>query len=241
MIDLVREVGRGTFGYVLLGRRRGSDGRRTSVAVKFPNDCNAEELRAEYDMMCACVHPGVVVATDFLQGTGLQQLHASWRKFKAAMVMEAAVGDLASFLMGQGPCLDAGLAKEWSRTLASALAHLHQKGIIHRDLKPQKLLLCFDASSSRPGGHIKCTLKLTDFGSARYLPEGPSRKIEGKRPCFDRAPGPLSLGREFLMTPLVCTAWYRAPEVLAGSATADVLDHDTQELIAYGAAMDVWS
>ena len=249
MIDLLRDLGSGTFGYVYLGRTRGSDRRQKSVAVKFPKNGNVEELRAEYDIMRECVHPGVAVATGFLEGKGLLDLPYTFRKFNAAMVMEAAVDDLASFMLGHGPCFDAGLVKEWSRTLASALATLHSKGIIHRDLKPQNLLLCLDASSSRSGGHIKSTLKLTDFGSARYLPQGPRRKIQDKCPCIISAPGPSAQGphalsSEFLMTPGVCTAWYRAPEVLSGSATADLLDKpmdSPQELIAYGAAMDVWS
>ena len=244
MITLAQQVGSGTFGWVYLGRRRLPDQRGTSVAVKIPRNGSAEELRTEYDIMRECVHPGIAIATDFLQGVGLQQLPSSFRRLHAAMVMEPAVSDLAFFLLGQGPCLDAGLAQEWSRTLASALASLHSKGIIHRDIKPQNLLLCLDASSSRSGGYMKCTLKLTDFGSARHLPLGSRRRIQGKRPVFLGAPGPDSLSREFLMTPTVCTAWYRAPEVLSGSATADVLDkpaEDTEEAIAYGAAMDVWS
>ena len=250
MITLARRLGQGTFGYVYLARRkRVGDRRWQAVAVKFPMDGNSEELRGEFDMLRACAHPGVVVAMDFLEGEGLQQLPESSRKYGAAIVMEAAVSDLASFLEAQGPCLDAGLAKDWSRSLASALAMLHSKGIIHRDVKPQNMLLCLDASSSRPDSHVKCTLKLTDFGSARRLPHGPKRRLEDKQPCAqfyasESGQDIQDLHRQHPMTPGVCTAWYRAPELLSESATAKLLDkplHESLPPVAYGAAMDVWS
>ena len=245
MIELGTQVGSGTFGRVYLARRRAKpDVRWTTVAVKFPRSGDVEEIRAEYDMMRVCVHPGIIAVKEFLEGDGLQQLLSHVRKLNAAMVMEAAFSDLASFLQDQGPCFDAGLAQEWSRNLASALANLHRKGIIHRDLKPQNLLLCLDASSSRPGGHMKIMLKLTDFGSARHLPQDDNKRLRlvGKRPCFLNSNA--SINTEFSMTPGVCTAWYRAPELLSESATANRLDKPAETItgtIAYGAAMDVWS
>ena len=121
MIELVREVGRGSFGFVYLARRQVVDHQRQLVAVKFPKSGDSLESRAEFEMLRACAHPGVVVGIELLEGQALQKITVQCKKYKAALVMEAAVSDLASFLEAQGPCLDAGLAKDWSRTLGLCL------------------------------------------------------------------------------------------------------------------------
>jgi cyclin-dependent kinase 2 len=68
------------------------------------------------------------------------------------------------------------------RQMLAALAHCHLHRIAHRDLKPQNILV-------DPSG----TLKLADFGMARYLG---------------------FLPRDY--TPEVVTLWYRPPEILLG-------------------------
>ena len=112
-----------------MARRQVGD-KRQLVALKFPTG-SSEGLRPDYELLRVCAHPGVLVVSDLLEaGRGLDELPDPWRKYRAAMVMEPALGgDLASPLEAQGPCFDAGLAKDWSRTLASALASLHAKGI----------------------------------------------------------------------------------------------------------------
>ena len=239
---MLRPLGSGSFGKVFLGRRRVSDKRYQTLAVKFARDANSAELKREFDMLRDVAHTGVAVAIDFLDGEGLKQLHEPYRKYGAALLMEAASSDLASFLQTHGPCLDAGLIKVWSWTLASAMGALHSKGVIHRDIKPANLLVCLDGVTARPGGFIKTTLKLTDFGSARKMPTGQKCKILGKQPCFDAgANSHFSVRQAYEMTACVCTSWYRAPELLPHTLCADRLDMSPGPDIWYGAPMDVWS
>lgn len=55
--------------------------------------------------------------------------------------------------------------------LASALQALKDKDIVHRDLKPQNILLHHNCGKSLPAPS-KITLKIADFGFARFLGEG---------------------------------------------------------------------
>ena len=83
-----------------------------------------------------------------------------------------------------------------------ALKYMHSANLLHRDMKPSNLLLNSD-----------CLMKVADFGLARSLPE--ARQDAGD-PEFKP------------LTDYVATRWYRAPEILLGSAT-------------YGFAVDMWA
>ena len=90
--------------------------------------------------------------------------------------------------------------------------------------------------------------KLADFGSARRMPHGPTRRLGFNQRCVESSESDRlffqSLHRQHAMTPGVCTAWYRAPELLSESMTPMLLDRPQDEhapLVKYGAPMDVWS
>lgn len=75
--------------------------------------------------------------------------------------------------------------------LILALNFIHSTNIVHRDLKPSNVLINRD-----------CSVKLADFGLARYM--------DG----VDKCPDPV-------LTDYVATRWYRAPELLLGSPAYD--------------------
>lgn len=52
--------------------------------------------------------------------------------------------------------------------LVEAMRVLREKNIVHRDLKPQNMLLHNYTGIGHPSAH-DLTLKLADFGLARYL------------------------------------------------------------------------
>ena len=80
-----------------------------------------------------------------------------------------------------------GALKRLMLGLAAGVAHLHARSIIHRDLKMANLLY-----TSRG------TIKIADFGMARWMPQPVSRAK---------------------LSPKVMTLWYRAPEMLLGAST----------------------
>eukprot|EP00803_Ostreobium_quekettii_P002864 evm.model.scf_2500.2 EVM.evm.TU.scf_2500.2 scf_2500:14559-17927(-) len=74
--------------------------------------------------------------------------------------------------------------------LFKSLKYLHSGELLHRDIKPSNLLL-----------NSECQLKLADFGLARSL----SSLLSDD-------------GSVAVLTDYVATRWYRAPEILLGSA-----------------------
>ena len=71
--------------------------------------------------------------------------------------------------------------------MLTAIHYVHSAKITHRDLKPSNILINKD-----------CSIKLADFGLARYM--------VGVRDLPDP-----------VLTDYVATRWYRAPELLLGS------------------------
>ncbi|ELU07767.1 hypothetical protein CAPTEDRAFT_170802 [Capitella teleta] len=79
-------------------------------------------------------------------------------------------GDLADYLQAKGTLSEDTIAS-FLKQIAGAMKALNAKGIVHRDLKPQNILLC------NPPGRSSClptqlTLKIADFGFARFLQDG---------------------------------------------------------------------
>lgn len=79
-------------------------------------------------------------------------------------------GDLADYLQSKGT-LSEDTIRLFFKQIAGAMKALNAKGIVHRDLKPQNILLCHESPKSTPMP-TAITLKIADFGFARFLEEG---------------------------------------------------------------------
>ncbi|KPJ08522.1 Serine/threonine-protein kinase ULK2 [Papilio machaon] len=80
-------------------------------------------------------------------------------------------GDLADYLQANR-LLSEGTIRLFLRQLAEAMRAIHAKGIVHRDLKPQNILLTHNVAPPRTPHPAEITLKIADFGFARFLEEG---------------------------------------------------------------------
>jgi formylglycine-generating enzyme required for sulfatase activity/predicted Ser/Thr protein kinase len=152
--QLVREIGQGGMGQVLLAIDRGPTLKdQEYVAIKrmlgpVLSDSKAvDKFLAEVKLARKLRHPNVV-----------KMYHSENTPLGPYIVMEYIDGvDLGEYIQRHGP-LSEKQALAYFRKLAAALDDGHKQGIIHRDLKPRNILI---SKSEEPF--------LVDFGIARRL------------------------------------------------------------------------
>ena len=151
--DLLKVIGRGAYGKVLLVRHKGT--RKVYAMKVFDKDYLVQKGQVSYthverNIMAAVRHPFLVQLRFALQTSDTLFL-----------VMDfLAGGDLVTHLQRQG-ILTEDAARVYAAEMVLALEHLHSLGIVHRDLKPENVLMGAD-------GHVR----LTDYGLAKVLGTG---------------------------------------------------------------------
>jgi serine/threonine-protein kinase len=168
---LVRELGRGGMGVVLLARQLRLN---RAVALKMPPaNLSAEEwfrFRTEAESAARLQHPHIV-----------QVFETGEHEGRPFLVMELVEGGSLAQKLAAAP-LEARRAAELLEKLARAIQYAHERGVIHRDLKPANILLQKDEGGrmkdekSKEGSDSSFILhplsflpKITDFGLARRL------------------------------------------------------------------------
>jgi serine/threonine-protein kinase len=151
---LLRELGRGGMGVVLLARQLRL---KRPVAIKMPPDTLMGQdwlrFRTEAQAAARLQHPHIVQIHETGEHDGLPFL-----------VMEYVEGGNLAHKLADAP-LEARRAAELLVKLAQAIHYAHSRGVIHRDLKPANVLLTADS-----------TPKISDFGLARRL-DGPGNGL----------------------------------------------------------------
>ncbi len=150
--DMVRLLGRGGMGCVMLGRDQMS-GRAVAIKTLLPefavSDKAMRRFMREMDVAAALKHPNIVEFLD--RGT---------RNGVVYLVTEFVDGpDAAKLAASKGGRLPYPETIAIISQALDALAHAHTQGYIHRDFKDQNILV----SGSWPNIHAK----LTDFGLAK--------------------------------------------------------------------------
>ena len=231
--SILRTLGAGTYGRVVLVRYPRGDGPERSVdlALKVPSRLGgATRKKILWEAACLreVAHAHVIRLLDVCASTPGGEADP---RDLPTLVFPPADVDLATFLNRRPRgVLPTALARRMMGQLASALGHVHSHGIIHRDVKPGNCLIFLAAEVH--GEFLGPALVLADFGMARRVSEDPRR-------CLN------ALQRVQPMTAKVCTAWYRPPELWAGTMDDHVIDadqhFDDEETTPYGSSLDVWS
>ena len=150
--EIVRELGTGSYGKVLLARNRRT---KEQVAIKEIQVANLtpearDKAMQEVELLRSLDHPNIVRLRDSFHEKGV--LH---------IVMEYVDGgDLAEMIKAHGtnkPFTEDEILSIFVQ-MTLAIGYIHDKKIVHRDIKPQNVFM------TRLG-----VVKLGDFGVARAL------------------------------------------------------------------------
>ncbi|XP_069462575.1 serine/threonine-protein kinase SBK1-like [Ambystoma mexicanum] len=143
--DVLRELGRGTYGKVVLGMHRGSD---ATVALKLlpKNHILWESFLLVFSTsLLLSAHPSIITT-----------LIIAWQTVDHYILAQevAPAGSLHSLLIPEVGIPEA-MVKRCVLQVTSALDYMHGLGLVHRDVKPDNIMLM--------DPECRC-LKLSDFG-----------------------------------------------------------------------------
>ena len=161
--EIVRELGRGAFGCVLLAN---DPELKRQVAIKLPltgkriSNSAWNDFRREAELAARLKHPGITAIYDI----GRDEDGTPY------IVMEYVHGGSLKSLLADGPLPWRQAVKMWEK-IVNALQHAHEGGLVHRDLKPSNILLdehavphiadlglAFESTDDRAGHQVAGTL-----------------------------------------------------------------------------------
>src|SRR6185295_13630012 len=150
--DMVRVLGRGGMGCVMLGRHQGN-GKAVAIKTLLPefavSDKAMRRFMREIDVAASLRHPSIVEFIDRGTHNGVVYL-----------VTEFVDGaDAAKLADARGGRLPQRETLEIISQILDALSYAHAQGYIHRDIKDQNILVS--------GALPNLSAKLTDFGLAK--------------------------------------------------------------------------
>ena len=143
---ILSSLGSGGFGSVYLAEDTWID---KKVALKVPHKQHLDsvEMLKEPRLLASMSHPNIVTV-----------LTAEKQDDVFFIVMEYVPGETLEHVIVREGVLDLTRALDFSCQICNAVDHAHRAGILHRDLRPGNMLV------SESG-----MLKVTDFGTSRYL------------------------------------------------------------------------
>jgi serine/threonine protein kinase/WD40 repeat protein/Flp pilus assembly protein TadD len=180
--EILGELGRGGMGIVYRARQAGLNRSAAIKMILAGSYAMPEELarfRIEAEAVGRLQHPNIVAIYEVGEQNG--------RPFLCMEYVDG--GSLAQQLTGAPQPTRA--AAQLVETLARAMHYAHQQGIVHRDLKPANVLLQIadcrlqiqrqgdGADSQSATCNLQSAMpKITDFGLAKILAEGPGSQTK---------------------------------------------------------------
>jgi serine/threonine-protein kinase len=143
---VLSHLGSGGFGSVYLGEDTWID---KKVALKVPHRQNLDfsEMLKEPRLLASMSHPNIVTMLTAEKVDGV-----------FFIVLEYVPGETLEHVITREGALELARALDYTCQICNAVDHAHRAGVLHRDLRPGNMLV------SDTG-----MLKVTDFGTSRYL------------------------------------------------------------------------
>lgn len=181
--EIIRQLGAGGMGSVYLARQRSTDALRALKVMRrrFRGDAEFERRFTEEARVGAHIkshHVIEVIAAGVDDALGVPWL-----------AMEYLEGETLDLTMDRSGVPGAADATVLLEQLFHAMASAHDARVVHRDLKPENVLL---ARSESP--RVPFTLKVLDFGIAKFLGAGDARVTSSLRTLLWGAPEQATLG-----------------------------------------------
>ncbi len=159
--DIVREIGQGGFGIVLLALDPVLN-RLVALKIPKPQSLVSRDARTRFEREARAAamlsHPGIVPLHETDLDGPIQYIAFGY-----------VPGESLAALIARRGVLPCRLAAQIVARLAEPVGHAHQRGVVHRDLKPANVLL-----SSLPGERksddqeLADSLRIADFGLAKF-------------------------------------------------------------------------
>lgn len=147
--EILKMLGKGSFGRVYMARERGADGKIYAMKVLRKSELvkrnQVGHTVMERKIMSSIDHPFIV---------GLK--YSFQTATKLVMVSDYCCGGEIFFHLKKFRSFSEAMVRFYAAELVAAIGHLHERDIIYRDLKPENILL--DET-----GHVR----LTDFGLSK--------------------------------------------------------------------------
>ena len=166
---LIKPIGEGSLGEVFLGSKKGST---LKYLIK---KCDISKLTTEIKKY---FDNGISILKD-INHPNIIKIYEVKEKGKYIYVIEeycnggALNNFIEYYLKEKKEPFSEEIVQHIMRQLIDAMKYLHSKKLMHRDLKTENILLQYSDEKSRENKDImKATIKIIDFGFARYLKEG---------------------------------------------------------------------
>jgi serine/threonine protein kinase len=161
-IDLVKELGRGTYGTVTIAIDKNNNNHRVAIkAMKnlaMNNDISIETLK-EIVNIYNLQHPNILSVDPLIYSTGAKRIfYVDNDENSVELSLELMDGDLYSLTKD---VLDKQLARKFVSDVTNGLYFMHLSGYIHNDLKNNNILY-----KIVDGVY---TFKISDFGLSQYM------------------------------------------------------------------------